>query len=476
MEKLTIGDPHGHRYEVDRPTAVQLQEARGYHRGERSAQRIDQSHFRAGLSHRDDRSPRLREARPCGLSPGQHAQREKSKDIEGRLRGAGDRDSTGSPSHVRTEDRGQGADPLEGVRRQDHLDVCPRHDHAGDPGPPRRDLRDRGLPPAELQRDRCRAGRSETVAGAAAGRAVSHGVSGRADGEGAGRGAHPEQGDLRGAGGESGGAEGSAGAVGSAERGSEVLAASADRAAESGSERYLHRLRRWAERISGSHRSGVSAHRGAALHCASGACFPELRALEAAQAGGRRSAIDLSCGYRERGRAPSPGTGRQMESLSQCEPGVAAELDTDYAIFQLPAGHSPSDLHHQQRGVAKPVAAQDHQNPWRIPQRRGSDEVAVSGVAAGGQEVDHADSSLARSLEPLYDSVAGTDAGLGESYAMKTGLLLNRCRGRGTAPFPGTPSPKTKPRRLHKSLDTPVDSWELWLQNEMLTWKNELVG
>ena len=33
--------------------------------------------------------------------------------------------------------------------------------------------------------------------------------------------------------------------------------------------------------------------------------------------------------------------------------------------------------------------------------------------------------------------------------------LLNRCRGRGTAPFPGTPSPKTNPGRLHKSLDTP---------------------
>ena len=28
-------------------------------------------------------------------------------------------------------------------------------------------------------------------------------------------------------------------------------------------------------------------------------------------------------------------------------------------------------------------------------------------------------------------------------------------RGRGTAPFPGTPSPKTKPGRLHKRVDTP---------------------
>ena len=29
-------------------------------------------------------------------------------------------------------------------------------------------------------------------------------------------------------------------------------------------------------------------------------------------------------------------------------------------------------------------------------------------------------------------------------------------QGRGTTPFPGTPSPKTKPGRLHKRIDTPV--------------------
>jgi hypothetical protein len=31
-------------------------------------------------------------------------------------------------------------------------------------------------------------------------------------------------------------------------------------------------------------------------------------------------------------------------------------------------------------------------------------------------------------------------------------------RGRGTAPFPGTPSPKTKLGRLHKNLDTPTSA------------------
>ena len=39
---------------------------------------------------------------------------------------------------------------------------------------------------------------------------------------------------------------------------------------------------------------------------------------------------------------------------------------------------------------------------------------------------------------------------------MKTGAASESLgRGRGIAPFPGTPSPKTKPGRLHKSLDTP---------------------
>ena len=119
-----------------------------------------------------------------------------------------------------------------------------------------------------------------------------------------------------------------------------------------------------------------------------------------------------------------------MESLSQREPGVAAELDADHALFQLPGRHSPRHLHHQQRGITEPVAAQD-------------------------QEVDHADSSLARSFEPLHDSVAGTDAGTGENYAMKTAASTSPVRGRGIAPSPD-PIPKNKPGRLHKSLDTPA--------------------
>ena len=51
-------------------------------------------------------------------------------------------------------------------------------------GPPGRDLRDRSFPNADFECDRCGAGGSEAVAEPAAGRVVSHPVSGRPDGEG----------------------------------------------------------------------------------------------------------------------------------------------------------------------------------------------------------------------------------------------------------------------------------------------------
>ncbi len=89
--------------------------------------------------------------------------------------------------------------------------------------------------------------------------------------------------------------------MGGADGGREVLAAGVDGTAESRGEGYFHRLRGRAERLSRSHRSRVSAHRSAALRCAPGTGFAELRALEAAPASGRRSAGDLS--HRHRSQA-----------------------------------------------------------------------------------------------------------------------------------------------------------------------------
>ena len=69
--------------------------------------------------------------------------------------------------------------------------------------------------------------------------------------------------------------------------------------------------------------------------------------------------------------------------------------------------------------------------------------------------MDYADPSLARSPQPFHDSVAGTDAGPGENYAMNAHSTSTEMAGEGELPLPQTPSPKTKLGRLHKSLDTP---------------------
>jgi hypothetical protein len=75
MEKLRMGEPRA----IDKTLIEQLltnyKKPEEYHRGKRTAQRIDQSDFGAGLSGRNDRSSRLREARPGGPSSGQHAYR-----------------------------------------------------------------------------------------------------------------------------------------------------------------------------------------------------------------------------------------------------------------------------------------------------------------------------------------------------------------------------------------------------------------
>jgi len=60
--------------------------------------------------------------------------------------------------------------------------------------------------------------------------------------------------------------------------------------------------------------------------------------------------------------------------------------------------------------------------------------------------------SLAGSLEPLHDSVAGTDAGPGAGGVMKA-QNPSAIAGRGRIlPLPSAPIPKTKPGRLHRKL------------------------
>jgi hypothetical protein len=89
-----------------------------------------------------------------------------------------------------------------------------------------------------------------------------------------------------------------------------------------------------------------------------------------------------------------------------------------------------------------------------FPNRRSRAEAVVSRLAAGGQEVYDADSSLARSLEPLHDSVAGTNAGTGENCVMKAqNPSTSLGEGKGRYLFLAHPSPETKLGRSHRRVD-----------------------
>lgn len=72
--------------------------------------------------------------------------------------------------------------------------------------------------------------------------------------------------------------------------------------------------------------------------------------------------------------------------------------------------------------------------------------------------MDHANSSLARSAEPLHRLVAGTNACAGESCPMTIAFFYMDRLGKENCPLPQAPSPttkQTKSGRLHKTLDTP---------------------
>ena len=70
-----------------------------------------------------------------------------------------------------------------GLRRQDHLDVRPRHEHPRDPGPPARALRHRRLARPDQRGDRRRAGGGRRLAGPAAGGGLPAGLLRRAAGQ-----------------------------------------------------------------------------------------------------------------------------------------------------------------------------------------------------------------------------------------------------------------------------------------------------
>ena len=81
-----------------------------------------------------------------------------------------------------------------------------------------------------------------------------------------------------------------------------------------------------------------------------------------------------------------------------------------------------------------------------FPNQEAALKLLFLALAAGGEEVDDADSSLAGSVKPLHHSVAGTDAGPGEGGVMKSqNPSTSLGEGRGNCPLPS----RTHPQKLN---------------------------
>ncbi len=118
------------------------------------------------------------------------------------------------------------------LRRQDRVDVRPRHEHPGDRRAPARALRDRGLARPDQRGDRRGAGGGRRLAGPAAGAGLPDRVLRRPADQGARRGPRPEQSRPHRARRARRRIQGDPRAVAGAERGRQVLVAGHERAQE----------------------------------------------------------------------------------------------------------------------------------------------------------------------------------------------------------------------------------------------------
>ena len=75
-------------------------------------------------------------------------------------------------------------------------------------------------------------------------------------------------------------------------------------------------------------------------------------------------AADLQAIYRAATVAEAEHGLQELEAKWKAYPSVSQVWRRNWAritpLFQLPTGHSQSDLHHQQYGVAEPIATEDH--------------------------------------------------------------------------------------------------------------------
>jgi hypothetical protein len=86
-----------------------------------------------------------------------------------------------------------------------------------------------------------------------------------------------------------------------------------------------------------------------------------------------------------------------------------------------------------------------------FPNEEAALKLLFSCPSAGSEEVDDAHPPLAGSLEPLHDSVAGTNAGPGESCVMRAqNLSTSLGERRGNCPLPS----RTHPQKLNLAVYT----------------------
>jgi len=89
---------------------------------------------------------------------------------------------------------------------------------------------------------------------------------------------------------------------------------------------------------------------------------------------------------------------------------LVAQLEPHHPVLRLPAGDPAHHLHHQRHRVGEHVAAQNHQEPRLIPERRITAEIVLSGADEHQPEMDHAAARLEGGVEPVYYPVRGSDS------------------------------------------------------------------
>ena len=124
--------------------------------------------------------------------------------------------------------------------------------------------------------------------------------------------------------------------------------------------------------FSAGYRDHLSPSPGADLHRAPGAGQPELRGLEGAQAGGRRSEDGLPGGDPPRRPNSDWKSSRPRWDGPLCTHcgAVAAAVAAGDSVLCLPGRNPQGDLHHQHGGIAEHESAQSAQDRgWPFPAR-----------------------------------------------------------------------------------------------------------